>query len=147
MSQSEHFPDNFYRVTVKGLCVKDGKLLLVREPRAGGGQWDLPGGGLDFGESFQEGLEREVREETGLTINSMSKQPVYVWSEYVDGTGRVAWFYSLVIAFAITFDHLDFSPSEECAEIAFFSKDELYELPKVQQLAQLPGLFNPTDFA
>ncbi len=32
------------------------------------GQWDLPGGGIDFGELHLPALEREIREETGLTI-------------------------------------------------------------------------------
>lgn len=32
------------------------------------GQWDFPGGGIDFGELHLPALEREIREETGLTI-------------------------------------------------------------------------------
>jgi 8-oxo-dGTP diphosphatase len=46
-----------------------GCVLLIRrakEPRKG--QWSLPGGKLEFGETLTEGLLREVREETGLEV-------------------------------------------------------------------------------
>ena len=46
-------------------------LLLKRSLRSKGnpGKWDLPGGKVDPGESFDQGLLREVTEETGLTIS------------------------------------------------------------------------------
>lgn len=37
----------------------------------GEGTWTMPGGKLEFGESFEEGAKREVREETGMTINKV----------------------------------------------------------------------------
>ena len=63
--QSPDFPDAFYRVAVKGLCVREGKVLLVHD--YGGSdidmspKWELPGGGVDFGENFQDALKREGR--------------------------------------------------------------------------------------
>lgn len=55
---SNHFPDSFHRVSVKALCVKDDKIFPMKEPEELSGQWELPGGGLDFGESPKEGNER-----------------------------------------------------------------------------------------
>lgn len=43
-----------------------GRVLL--QQRSDGGQWGLPGGSLEIGESVTEGVIREVREETGLTV-------------------------------------------------------------------------------
>lgn len=42
------------------------------------GLWDLPGGGLGVGESLEECLVREVREETGFRITLL--QPVDAWT-------------------------------------------------------------------
>ena len=56
-------------VGVGAVIVKDGKVLLVKrryEPLAG--QWSLPGGTLELGETLQEGVAREMREETGLEV-------------------------------------------------------------------------------
>lgn len=53
-------------VTVKGVCVgADGHVLLCRNHRGG---WELPGGWPQVGELFQDCVERELREETGLQI-------------------------------------------------------------------------------
>ena len=43
-----------------------GRLLL--QQRSDGGQWGLPGGSVEIGESVREAVAREVREETGLTV-------------------------------------------------------------------------------
>ena len=56
-------------VGVGAVIVEDGRVLLVRrgtEPMLG--KWTLPGGMLELGESLTEGVVREVKEETGLTV-------------------------------------------------------------------------------
>jgi ADP-ribose pyrophosphatase YjhB (NUDIX family) len=56
-------------VGVGAVVVDRGRVLLVRrgtEPLKG--HWSLPGGLLDLGESLAAGVIREVREETGLTV-------------------------------------------------------------------------------
>jgi len=56
-------------VGVGAVVVESGRVLLVRrgqEPLKG--RWSLPGGLLELGESIQDGVIREVEEETGLTV-------------------------------------------------------------------------------
>lgn len=57
-----------YRKSVYGLVEHDSKILLIVDSR--GGAWELPGGGVEAGESVQQALEREFMEETGLKIDS-----------------------------------------------------------------------------
>ncbi len=59
-------------VGVGGVVVNEGRVLLVRrgsEPLKG--HWTLPGGLLELGEPVTEAVAREVREETGLTVEPM----------------------------------------------------------------------------
>jgi 8-oxo-dGTP diphosphatase len=68
MMMQREFPDTPL-VGVGAVIVDEGRVLLVRrgtEPLRG--EWSLPGGLLEVGESLMAGVVREVREETGLTV-------------------------------------------------------------------------------
>ena len=56
-------------VGVGAVIVDEGRVVLIKrkyEPLAG--QWSLPGGTLEIGESLEAGVAREMREETGLEV-------------------------------------------------------------------------------
>jgi len=52
-------------VSVKGILIHRGRVLVLRNDR---GEWELPGGRLDDGETPEEALRREILEETGLRV-------------------------------------------------------------------------------
>lgn len=56
------------RVRVAAIIVQDGAILLVRHVKGGKTYWLLPGGGVEYGESLEKAVEREVKEETNLSI-------------------------------------------------------------------------------
>jgi ADP-ribose pyrophosphatase YjhB (NUDIX family) len=59
-------------VGVGAVVVDQGRVLLVRRGREPlKGQWSLPGGLLEVGESLTAGVIREVSEETGLTVEPL----------------------------------------------------------------------------
>jgi 8-oxo-dGTP pyrophosphatase MutT (NUDIX family) len=70
-----------------------GRLLL--QQRSDGGQWGLPGGSVEIGESLRDAVVREVSEETGLTVVSgrligLYSSPALQIVRYPDGN---AWHY------------------------------------------------------
>ncbi len=58
------------RPTVSGIIIFKNKILLTRRGREPyKGWWDFPGGFMDHGETPEETLKREIKEETGLKIS------------------------------------------------------------------------------
>jgi 8-oxo-dGTP pyrophosphatase MutT (NUDIX family) len=60
------------------LVVRGGRVLMVRQPPAWGGRWELPGGGVEAAESLLEGAARECYEETGYRFVASAPDPVHV---------------------------------------------------------------------
>jgi 8-oxo-dGTP pyrophosphatase MutT (NUDIX family) len=58
-----------FRVSIKGVLLVDGKAVLVRNDRRG---WELPGGGLEIGETPEQTLEREFEEELSVKVGAGS---------------------------------------------------------------------------
>lgn len=72
MFLSESLMEKFPRVGVGVIVKKDGKVLaLLREGAHGKGTWSIPGGHLEFNESWEECAIREVFEETGVEIENI----------------------------------------------------------------------------
>ncbi len=49
-----------------------GKVLLIQQKKNTSGYWLLPGGGIEFGESAEEALKRELKEELDLEVTKSS---------------------------------------------------------------------------
>lgn len=56
-----------HSVSVAGVVVNERNEVLVIK-RRDNGQWEPPGGILELGETFEQGVQREVLEETGVSI-------------------------------------------------------------------------------
>ncbi len=95
MAGRREYPDRPY-VGVGGVIVDDGRVVLIKrrfEPLAG--EWSLPGGNLDVGETLEAAVAREMEEETGLRVEV---GPVIEVFDRImrDDAGRVRFHFVLV---------------------------------------------------
>jgi len=69
------------------IIFKDKYLLLLRNSKEEicPSEWDIPGGGMEAGETIEEALIREVKEETGIDISSSKFFPIKSWEMDKDG--------------------------------------------------------------
>lgn len=65
------------RLGVSAVMLDDSRANVLLTPRSDNGQWCLPGGMIDPGESVSETCEREVLEETGLVVRAKRSVGVY----------------------------------------------------------------------
>jgi 8-oxo-dGTP diphosphatase len=65
--------DGITHISTGVAILRDGKILMARRAAGDflGGVYELPGGGVDEGETITEGAVREVKEETGLTVSKV----------------------------------------------------------------------------
>jgi ADP-ribose pyrophosphatase YjhB (NUDIX family) len=81
---------------IGALVFEEGRILLIErghDPLKG--FWSLPGGALEVGETLEEGVAREVREETGLIVRPLGVVEIYQ-RIMRDAAGRPEYHYVLV---------------------------------------------------
>jgi len=135
MEQFE-LPNGYYRVSIKGLILDETrkKFAVILEDN---GLWELPGGGLDHDESYEECLKREVKEEMGLTITKVATNPSYF---LVGKNMKGRW--SVNVVFEIEVKDLNFIPSDECQEIKFISPEEVNSINAFRNVKELAAQFD-----
>lgn len=122
---SQHFPH--IHPCVIGLIVRGKEILLVRKPEWADGRFGLVAGFVEFGESLEEAMEREIREETGLQVNNL---------RYV---GSQCWPFPSQLMTGFVADYLagDIKLQEdELAEAAWYKLDQLPVLPPRRSIAR-----------
>ena len=127
------------RVAAYALCIEDERILLVRIAEgywSGVGQWTLPGGGVDFGESPRDGALRELTEETGLTGAIDGLADVLSWSgrwtHPRDGVDEAYHGLQIVYRVRITGGGLSDETDGSTDQARWFTRDEAMALPLVE---------------
>ena len=109
------------KVDTRAAVFIDGKILLVHENN---GTWSLPGGWCDVNQSVASNTEKEVREESGLTVKSEKIIAVQDWRKH----NVTNYAYGVIKIFVqCKYEFGEFEKNIETTEIGFFGKDEIPE--------------------
>ncbi len=101
-----------------------GRVLLQR--RSDDGLWGLPGGALEPGESLEEAARREIREETGLDVRTLTLVDIYSGAEFFHRYPNGDQAYMVGVVYAAHAVAADATwHSHETIETAYFGLDGL----------------------
>ncbi|MFY0602138.1 MAG: NUDIX hydrolase [Cyclobacteriaceae bacterium] len=127
------------KVDVRGLILKQGKVLLIQE--ISDQQWALPGGWCDIGFSPSENIIKEAREESGFEVAVDRFLAIWDKSKH-DHPEALEYVYKLCFLCSITGGQLN--PGHEALDAAFFDIDQLPPLSlhrntesQIQELCRL----------
>lgn len=114
-------------VVVIGVIFDEKKRILItqrNEPtdKNSHKKWQLPGGGMEFGEHPSDALIREIQEETGLTIESLVEHPL-VYSEFYEDRNVHLLF--LIYPCRILHGTLDISRDDETIDAKWCFPDQI----------------------
>ncbi|MBW2356087.1 MAG: NUDIX hydrolase [Deltaproteobacteria bacterium] len=138
MTDNGTYP-NHPRVAVGAVVVRHRQVLLVRRRKAPArGLWAIPGGRVRLGESLRQAAEREILEETGLTIRA--GEPVLTFeSIHRDDGGRVRFHY-VIVDLAAEYVAGEIRPADDASDARWFSRDEIMSqadvVPETRELVR-----------
>ena len=107
------------RISIKGLVTKDNKVFMVKDQA---GNWEFPGGRIDFGEKPEETLRREFKEELDVDLIEIG-EVIDIFSFTTEARGDEYHF--IVVVYNCQADLSKVRISEEHLEYAWISFDQL----------------------
>jgi 8-oxo-dGTP diphosphatase len=114
---------------------RDGKILLVRRARQPAkGVYTLPGGRVEFGETLAEAVQREVREETALTIDVLG---LAGWREVVPNEAKGIAGHFVIMSFATRWVSGEVVLNDELDDFRWCDPDHLDVQPTTEGLFQI----------
>ena len=124
---NHEYPDT-PRIAVGAVVMKNDRLLLVcRGKPPSEGEWAVPGGSVELGETLREATEREILEETGLTIKV--GDPVSVLDVISrDDAGQVRFHY-VIVEFLADYVDGELMIGYDASDAQWVKPCELEELP------------------
>lgn len=113
--------DDLFRVSIKALIYNEnGEILVVKEH---GLNWGLPGGGMDFGETFESALTRELEEEAGYTGGFSYEVIDTADPMFLDGIK--AW--QILVICRVIPENFEFSVGADTEDVMFIDPDALLQ--------------------
>lgn len=115
-------------VSVGAIVIKDDCALVVkRGTNPGKGVWSVPGGKVELGETLQQAVAREAREETGMTVEPGEVLEVSD-AIFHDDQGRIGFHYIFVDFFCRPVQG-ELHAATDVIDVRWLSRTELESLP------------------
>ncbi|MBE0512664.1 NUDIX hydrolase [Candidatus Bathyarchaeota archaeon] len=118
-------------IGVGAVIIRNGKILLEkRKSEPGRGKWTIPGGLVELGESAEQTVMREVREETNLEVEQPKLIDV-VNNVTLDEDGRIKYHF-LIVDYFVKLKGGKLKAADDAAELRWvrFSEVENYDLTR-----------------
>ena len=118
-------------IGVAAVLIENDRVTLVRRGRAPAyGEWSLPGGAVELGETLESAVTREVSEEIGLEVEVLELIAL-LDRIFLDKEGQIQFHYVLLdfLCRKIGGELLASSDAISCAQVPLFALDE-YKLTK-----------------
>jgi len=111
-------------VGVGGVVIHNGRALLIRRGSPPlQGEWSIPGGTLDLGETIQEGIRRELKEETGIDVRVLELIEVFD-RIFRDASGKVQ-FHFVIVDYLCEFAGGEARAGSDVTDTAWVREEEL----------------------
>jgi 8-oxo-dGTP diphosphatase len=114
------------------VVIADGRTLLIRRGNAPlEGQWSIPGGMLELGESIIEGVRRELAEETGIEVRVL--ELIEVFERVIPGDGGRTRYHFVILDYLCEVVSGEAKAASDVTDVAWASEEELekYELTAI----------------
>lgn len=126
-------------VGVGALIVQNGRVVLIKRGHAPlVGEWSIPGGLLELGETLRQGAEREALEETGLQVRAT--ELLGVFDRVIPDAAHRTMYHYVLIDFLCEVISGELKASGDAADARWFTRQELEALPLPQDTAEVLGL-------
>ena len=123
MTTKREYPDRPL-VGVGGVIIADGRTLLIRRGSAPlEGQWSIPGGMLELGESIAEGVGRELAEETSLAVRVGDL--IEVFERIVPGEGGRTRYHFVILDYLCEMVSGEARAGSDVTDVAWAREEEL----------------------
>jgi len=141
-------------IAVGGIIVHDNRILLIQRGHAPNqGLWTVPGGRVEWGETVREAVVREVREETGLTVEP---GPLVIIVDRMSPPDAEGAYHFIILDFLARPVGGALQAGDDAAAARWVTPGAWAELPttpglgpvleKALRMAAMPGIWEKTDY-
>lgn len=130
---------NMPMVGVGAIIVEEGRVVLVKRAHLPLlGEWSIPGGAVELGETVREAVIREAREETGLDVEPVAL--VGVFDRVIRDESQSVLYHYVLVDYYCRRVSGELCAGSDCDGARWFSPGEVAEVPLPKDSAEVVRL-------